>query len=264
MIRGVPADPALRNIKLILSYDGTDFSGFQRQGGSGKSRTVQGCLEEALKKIHKHPVNLTGSGRTDAGVHAAGQTANFYTRIRNMEASRFVPALNSLLPRDIRILNALEVPLSFHARFDAKSRTYRYHFICGRPALPTELRYNVQLWRRPRFEKLNDYARLLLGETDCSLFASPHDASKSRNRYISQAWFFVSGDALVFEITANAFLWKMVRSVTGTLLYCEERDVSIETLRDFIMNKNRNCAGPTLPPQGLFLWKIDYYPSPLV
>jgi tRNA pseudouridine38-40 synthase len=255
-----------RNIKIIIAYDGTDFNGFQRQaaGGHNGNRTVQGVIEEALAKLHKHPVAVTGSGRTDAGVHAAGQVANFYTDISAMGAGRFVPALNSLLPRDVRIMESSEVSPSFHARFDAKKRTYRYHFVCGRAALPGELRYHVQLWRRPRIALLNDYARLLLGETDCSLFASSRDKSKSRFRYISQAWFFSGGDTLIFEISANAFLWKMVRSVAGTLLFLEERGAPAEKLRDMLGEGVRRLAGPALPPSGLFLWKVDYYQSPPV
>ncbi|MDR1352352.1 MAG: tRNA pseudouridine(38-40) synthase TruA, partial [Treponema sp.] len=225
-----------RNIKLVIAYDGTEFNGFQKQAADGHSRnrTVQGTIEAALAKLHKHPVAITGSGRTDAGVHAAGQVANFYTGIKNMDAGRFVPALNSLLPRDVRIMESSEVPPAFHARFDAKRRTYRYHFVCGRAALPGELRYHVQLWRCPRLALLNDYARLLLGETDCSLFASPRDKSKSRFRHISQAWFFSRGDTLIFEISANAFLWKMVRSVAGTLLSLEERGAPVEKLRGML------------------------------
>jgi tRNA pseudouridine38-40 synthase len=249
----------MRNIKLIIAYDGTDFSGWQRQE---TARTVQGSMEGALEKIHKHPVALTGAGRTDAGVHAAGQAANFYTDIKNMEAGRFVPALNSLLPQDVRILEAAPAAPAFHARFDAKSRTYRYFFIPGRPGLPSETRYKLQLWRRPRLDRLNDYARLLKGETDCTLFANPRDPSRSRSRYISQAWFFMQDGALVFEISANAFLWKMVRAITGTLLYCEEKEMPPEQLRDMIRSGDRSRAGPTLPPQGLFLWKVDYYADP--
>jgi tRNA pseudouridine38-40 synthase len=248
-----------RNIRLLISYDGTDFSGWQRQSAHG--RTVQGTIEDALERIHKKPVALTGSGRTDAGVHAAGQVANFHTDIRNMEACRFVPALNSLLPQDVRILEAEEAASDFHARFDARSRTYRYHCICGRHALAHELRYALQVWRRPRLELLNGYARLLHGELDCSLFAVPRDPSLSRRRYISQAYFSAGtgGDTLIFEISANAFLWKMVRSIAGTLLYYEEKGLSPEAFRAILQSADRSLAGPTLPPQGLFLWKIAYY-----
>ncbi|MDR2447589.1 MAG: tRNA pseudouridine synthase A [Treponema sp.] len=266
-----------RNIKLLIAYDGTDFSGWQTQNTwkaqktretsqknpaafprEAPRRTVQGCIEEALQKLHKHPVSLAGSGRTDAGVHAAGQIANFYTDIQSIAPDRFTPALNSLLPRDVRILAAEETHSGFHARFDAKARTYRYHIIAGRHAFPHELRYALQLWNCPSVERLNSYARLLRGEMDCSSFATPKDPSESRFRYIFNACFFVQGDALVFEITANAFLWKMVRSITGTLLFCEEKGVSVSEFQSLVGGKDRSKAGPTAPPQGLSLWNIEY------
>jgi tRNA pseudouridine38-40 synthase len=246
----------VRNIRLLIAYDGTDFSGWQRQG---RLRTAQGTLEDALEKIHKRPVALSGSGRTDAGVHAAGQVANFQTDINSIPAERFVPALNSHLPRDIRVLEARVARSDFHARFDAKSRSYRYHLVCGRPALPQELRYKLQLWRRPRLELLNAYARIFRGELDCSLFARPGDPSRSRSRYFFNAAFFVQGDSLVFEIQANAFLWKMARSMVGTLLHYEEKGTPPEELKAIVASGNRNLAGPTVPPNGLFLWKVDYY-----
>jgi tRNA pseudouridine38-40 synthase len=246
-----------RNIRLLVAYDGTDFSGWQRQDG-GRERTAQGVLEAALAKLHKKPVNLSAAGRTDAGVHAAGQVANFYTDIKNMAAERFVPALNGLLPQDLRVLAACETNSGFHARFDARSRTYRYYIIAERRALPHELRYALQLWRRPRVERLNSYTRYLRGELDCSAFASSKDSDRSRHRYLFGAAFFVERDTLVFEITANAFLWKMVRSIVGALLYCEERDVSPEGFQALIASGERKLAGSTAPPQGLFLWNVVY------
>jgi tRNA pseudouridine38-40 synthase len=247
-----------RNIRLLVAYDGTDFRGWQRQAGE-ECRTVQAVIEGALERLHGRPVSLTGSGRTDSGVHAAGQVANFYTDIRGMAASRFVPALNGMLPGDLRILRAEEAAPDFHSRFDAKARTYRYYLIPGRPAMPWELRYGWQLRRRPGIERLNRYAALLLGERDCSLFAVPSDKSRSRSRHISAAVFFPLGDTLVFEIRANAFLWKMVRSILGTLIHYEGKDLAPEALGDILASRDRRLAGPTAPPEGLFLWKIDYY-----
>ena len=243
-----------RNIKIIAAYDGTDFCGWQRQE---KGRTVQGVIEDALKKMHGVQVNLTGSGRTDAGVHAAGQAANFYTNIESIAADRFVPALNSLLPHDVRILEACEVDAGFHARFSAKARTYRYQFLCRR-LLPHERRYNLRLFKTPRLDILNAYGRILLGETDCTIFAGAGDTSKSRTRYIYKARFYVEKDCLIFEICANAFLRNMVRSVAGTFLHYEEQATPPEKLREIIAAENRSLAGPTLPPQGLFLWQVDY------
>ncbi|MDR0557283.1 MAG: tRNA pseudouridine(38-40) synthase TruA [Treponema sp.] len=263
-----------RNIKLLIAYDGTDFSGWQTQktrelreapqknlmGLPRKTpcRTVQGCIEEALQKLHKHPVSLAGSGRTDTGVHAAGQIANFYTDIQSMSPERFTLALNSLLPRDVRIIAAEETHSGFHARFDARARTYRYHIVAGRHALPHELRYALQVWSHPSIERLNSYARLLRGEMDCSAFATPKYPCESRFRYIFNACVFVQGDVLVFEITANAFLWKMVRSIVGTLLFCEEKGVSASGFQSLVDSKDRSKAGPAAPPQGLFLWNIAY------
>jgi len=249
-----------RAVKLTLAYDGTDFCGWQRQSPNSAAglRSVQECVETALGIMHKRPVALTGAGRTDSGVHAAGQVAGFCSDI-NMEVGRFVPALNGLLPRDVRILRAVEAIPDFHARFDASSRTYHYRFVCGRQILPHESRYAVHLKRRPDVALLNSYCRLLLGERDFSTFTASGDSSKSRSRHVTRAIFYPEGDGLVFEIAANAFLWKMVRSIAGTLLHCEERAAPLETVRDIIDARDRKLAGPTLPAQGLFLWKVDYY-----
>ncbi|MDR0474957.1 MAG: tRNA pseudouridine synthase A [Treponema sp.] len=264
-----------RNILLTIAYDGTDFSGWQRQNRRvgavhantavshnntvKANRTVQAEIEKALEKMHKHPVLLAGSGRTDAGVHAAGQAANFYTEIRNMEAARFVPALNRILPKDIRILEAVEVPYNFNARYDARSRTYRYYFIPDRPGLPWELRCAWQLWHKPSIPRLNALAALLHGELDCTALAPPEDKSVSRSRYIYGASFFIEGDKLVFEITANAFLWKMVRFAAGTLIRFEEENISPSRFKEIIDSGERSLAGPTAPPNGLFLWKVNFY-----
>jgi tRNA pseudouridine38-40 synthase len=246
----------MRNIKLTIAYDGTGFCGWQQQRGR---RTVQAVIEAALEKMHGHPVALTGSGRTDSGVHAAGQAANFLTDIGTIKPGRFVQALNGLLPQDVRILSACGACADFHARFDAKSRIYRYHIIAGRRAMPHESRYALQAWNSPSVAALNSYCRLLQGELDCSVFAASGDLSKSSSRHIFYAAFYVENRQLIFEICANAFLWKMVRSVVGTFLHYEQQGSPPEHLRDIIASKDRSLAGPTSPPHGLFLWKVDYY-----
>jgi tRNA pseudouridine38-40 synthase len=243
-----------RNIRLLIAYDGTDFCGWQRQKAQ---RTVQGVVEQALEKIHKHPVNLTGSSRTDSGVHAAGQVANFFTDMDSIPCDRFTHALNSLLPQDVRIIESSDANTAFHARFSASSRTYRYFFLC-RHLLPHERRYNLLLRRFPRLDILNAYGRLLLGETDCTIFAGAADTSRSKHRYIYSSQFFIEGERLIFEIRANAFLRNMVRSITGTFLHYEEKDTPPEKMLNIIESKQRSLAGPTLPPQGLFLWKVEY------
>jgi len=250
----------LRNIKLTIAYDGGGFSGWQRQTNA---RSVQAVIEDALAKINRQRTVLYAAGRTDAGVHAAGQAANFYTAIESIRPENFVPALNGLLPQDIRIIKAEAAPERFHARFDAVLRRYRYFIVCGRQALPHERRYAMQLWRVPDIRALNGYARLLRGETDCSLFVSSADAalkrgSGSKFRRIKEAYFFAEGERLVFEISANAFLWKMVRSIVGTLLFYEERALSAEAFRALLQKGDHNDAGPTALPQGLFLWNVEY------
>ena len=247
----------LRNIRLLIAYDGTDFSGWQKQALG--FRTVQGEIEKALKIIHKTHIKLTGSGRTDTGVHAAGQVANFYTSIDSIKAHKFVPALNRLLPSDIRIMEAHETHHDFHSRFDAKYRSYRYYIIPGTAALPWELRYAWQIWRQPNLEKLNELSSFLRGELDCTLFAVPQDKSASRSRYIRNAYFCTDGKNIIFEITANAFLWKMARSVIGTLLFYEEKNISSDEFKVILNSGDRSLAGPTAPASGLFLWNIGYY-----
>ncbi|MDR0540429.1 MAG: tRNA pseudouridine synthase A [Spirochaetaceae bacterium] len=257
----------MRNIKLVIAYDGTDFSGWQRQGAEtadrAAERTVQGELERALADMHKHCVKLTGAGRTDAGVHAAGQSANFFTDIERIPAERFVPALNGFLPADVRVVSACEAPYGFHARFDALMRTYRYFLICGRQALPHENRFALNMRRQPNVRLLNELCRPLRGEFDCSLFASPADSalrrgSGSRFRFIRRCGFFAERDRLVFEVSANAFFWKMVRSIVGTLLFYEKACISPGDFAALLKQARRSDAGPTAPPQGLFLWKVEY------
>lgn len=256
--------PEPRNIKLRVSYDGTAFSGWQSQSGKaempGKTggRTVQDALERALEKMHGHRVDVIGSGRTDSGVHAAGQVANFLTDIASIPAGRFIPALNSLLPRDVRVLDAAEVPASFHARFDARERTYRYFLYCGSRPLAHELPYIWHLGRWPDIMKLNRMASHLAGEIDCSTFTAAGDQSRTRSRYLFGAHFFPEGERLVFEISANAFLWKMVRSITGTLIDLDSRGADADDFTRILNSRERRNAGPTAPPEGLFLWDVRY------
>jgi tRNA pseudouridine38-40 synthase len=249
-----------RNIALTISYDGTGFLGWQRQSekAAGKGRTVQEEIERALGKMHGHPVPLIGSGRTDSGVHAAGQVANFATDIASIPAERFAVALNSLLSRDVRILRSREVSASFHSRFDARARTYRYFIHCARTPLAHELPYVWHLGRWPDVACLNRMASYLTGEIDCTTFAAAGDASKTRYRYLYNASFFVDGDRLVFEISANAFLWKMVRSITGTLIELESKGADPAEFGRRLAARDRREAGATAPGQGLFLWSVRY------
>ena len=255
----------MRNILITVSYDGTYFCGWQRQDKSdgGKPvRTVQGEIEKVLETIHKVKTPLQGSGRTDSGVHAVRQAANFFSPVDSIPAKKYVQALNSLLPSDIRILDAKEVDEKFSSRFSATSRSYRYFIIPSHKALASQMPYAWDIGHEPDINKLNEMASCLKGEIDCATFAASGDESLSTFRFINDAYFFYQdlypwGKALVFEITANAFLWKMVRSIVGSLIFFE-KDKDVSYFKEVLESHDRSKAGPTAPPQGLFLWDVSF------
>jgi tRNA pseudouridine38-40 synthase len=249
----------MRNILLTLSYDGTHFSGWQKQENekTGYIRTVQDEIEKVLALIHKEPIALAGSGRTDSGVHAAGQAATFISPIDSIPIENYIPAINSRLPHDIRVLNAVEKPMDFHARFSATRRTYRYFIHCGSP-LAHQMPYVWPIYRYPDIEKLNRMASCLQGEIDCTTFSAAGDLSVSKHRFLEKAVFYPEGDTLVFEICANAFLWKMVRSITGSLLHYELKGKDKDFFQEILDAKDRRKAGPTAPAKGLFLWNVGF------
>ncbi len=254
----------MTNILLSVSYDGTDFCGWQRQDKSDNGspvRTVQGEIELALQKMFKKPINLYGSGRTDSGVHAVCQAANFESPSDKIPEKSYVRALNGFLPQDIRITNAKVVAQDFNSRFNATSRVYRYFIQTENPPLATESRYRWFIPNRPNIEVLNAMCSYLHGEIDCATFAAAGDASLSTNRYIDQAFFYwdeQNPNLLVFQIEANAFLWKMVRSITGTLIQTEQKGKTAEDFKKILESCNRSNAGITAPSKGLFLWQIKF------
>lgn len=253
----------MQNILLTISYDGTDFCGWQRQDKScgGKPvRTVQGEIEKAIEKLLSQRIKLTGSGRTDSGVHAFAQAANFFSPIDSIPEDKYAVALNSFLPPDIRIMCSKTVPDEFSARYSATSRTYRYFFHTGNP-FASQMRFVWPVHHIPDIGTLNKMASFLRGETDCAAFAAAGDKSISTCRYIESASFYLdSGNPqiLVFEITANAFLWKMVRSLAGTFIFFEKQGLPPECFNEVLESKDRSKAGPTAPPNGLFLYKVGF------
>ncbi|MCI5607665.1 MAG: tRNA pseudouridine(38-40) synthase TruA [Treponema sp.] len=257
----------MKNINLTISYDGTDFCGWQRQddkNGNEAERTVQGEIEKALEKIFKQKIVLYGSGRTDSGVHALGQAANFLSPVDNMKKENYIRALNAFLPQDIRILDAEEVSDDFNSRFSATSRIYRY-FISSAESIPANnSRYVWQVKNYiPNLDRLNSYCKCLKGEIDCASFAASGDLSVSTNRYIDDAHFFIQNDIwgnelLVFQIEANAFLWKMVRTLTGTLINLDKSNAPEDSMKKILEAKDRTKAGVTAPPTGLFLYQIKF------
>lgn len=249
-----------QNVLLKISYDGTDFSGWQvqKKHGVNMGRTVQESLEEALFKLHKHPIKTVAAGRTDAKVHAREQAVNFFTNIKGINEKQFPMAINSFLPKTVSVMESRFVVPSFNARFNALYRTYRYFVICAEHTYPYETRYCLQIRKTPSMDALNSLCEVLLGEQDFSFFAYSRDVSVSKWRYIRSARFFQEGKYLVFEITASSFLWRMVRSIVGTLLDYERKGYDAIKLKNAILNKDRSYAGVTAPPHALFLWRVEY------
>jgi tRNA pseudouridine38-40 synthase len=246
---------AERNIKVTLAYDGTDFLGWQVQK---KGRTVQGVMQEGLARMHGHPVHVLAAGRTDSGVHATGQVANFHTDIDSIAPERFRDAVNSYIPNDVRIISSEEVGSEFHARRSARLRQYRYYTVCGPVLMPHVRNYRHWIRRTPDFERLNAMAAVILGEHDFNAFAAEGDANLSKVRRVVLSTFGWDGDTLVYTIAATSFLWKMVRTIMGTFLMLEEQGLGERDLRLIMETGIRSNAGGTAPGRGLFLERVDY------
>jgi tRNA pseudouridine38-40 synthase len=244
----------MRNLKLTLAYDGTGFHGWQVQP---KLRTVQGELQQALQKLFNHEVAVTGSGRTDAGVHAHAQVANVETE-RIMDGDAVVRGANALLPHDIRILAVEEAGPDFHARRSARSKTYRYRI--WRPPIvsPFEYRY-VHPFRYPLDESLVDRGTTcFVGTHDFTSFCATATEIEDRTRTIYEAKWVRSDKEWMFEIRGNGFLQYMVRTIVGTLIEVGQGRLSPEELPGIFETRDRRSAGPTAPASGLHLIRVEY------
>ncbi len=246
---------AERNIKLTIAYDGTDFLGWQLQK---RGRTVQGVMQEGLARMHGHPVHVLAAGRTDSGVHATGQVANFRTDIDSIAPERFRDAVNSYLPRDVRVLASEAVRDGFHARRSARLRVYRYYTVNGPILLPHLRNYRHWVRRTLDLVRLNEMAAVLAGEHDFTCFAAEGDANHSKLRRVEVSAFHQEGDTVVYTIAATSFLWKMVRTIIGTLFMLEEQGLGSRELRLIMEAGLRSNAGGTAPARGLFLERVVY------
>ena len=244
-------------IKMLISYEGTHFRGWQRQK-SPNMPTIQGSLELALTRIFNQPITLCGSGRTDAGVHARGQVAHFLAP-KQLEGRRLLYSINSLTPRGIAVLALWKAPSNFHAIASAQKKTYTYEIY--RSQTPCPFRERFSLWRRGdlSLERLNKYSEQLLGCHDFKSFQSQGSKVPHTVREIFEAkWSRPQENELIFRITGNGFLRQMVRSIVGTLLQLQDRGASPEELQDILRSLNRQTAGVAAPPQGLFLDSVSY------
>lgn len=248
----------LNRFKLILSYDGTNYHGWQLQKGH---TTVQEVLEEAITKIIHEKIRVTAAGRTDAGVHALGQVVHFSSNTY-LPLSVLKKAINSRLPDDVQILTMQKVSKDFHARFSAKSKIYQYHIWLGE-TLPVFQRHFL-LHHAGKFDVLSakKAVQVLKGRHDFSSFAvNPNlDRKPLRDkvRLMKNAKLKKKGNLIIIELEAEGFLYKMVRSIAGTLLDVGEGKLSVNEFKRILKKKDRRLAGQTAPPHGLILVKVKY------
>lgn len=243
----------MRNLKLTIQYDGTKYCGWQKQPNSSG---IQGTIEYAIYEITKEKVNITGSGRTDAGVHALGQVANFKTN-SSIPAARIPDALNAKLPKDISIIDCQEVSDDFHSRYSATGKIYRY-LIYNKPyrsPLYKDISYHVRY--ELDIEKMRSEAKSLLGTHEFKGFMSSGSSVKDTVRTIHNISIDNSGDLIVLEVEGNGFLYNMVRIIVGTLVDIGRGRID-KSLEEIIASQDRGEAGHTAPAHGLFLKKVHY------
>jgi len=246
----------MRNLKLIISYDGTDFSGWQRQKDF---RTVQQELEEVLKKLNGGElIHCHASGRTDAGVHAVGQVVHFHSRLK-LTPNKLQRALNGLLPPDIVVRSVEEVPHDFDASRSAKRKLYRYVINDG-PAADVFLRRYAWYFRYSRLEDQSMQAatKCLLGKHDFRCFETEWPNRKSSVRTITYLKVNRVGEYVWVDVEADGFLYNMVRSITGTLVNVGRGYWPVAQVQEILQGGKRAGAGPTAPPQGLYLMRVTY------
>ncbi len=244
----------MRNIKLTIEYDGKCYNGWQKQPNK---LNIQGEIERAIYNITKEEVDLIGSGRTDAGVHALGQVANFKTNSQ-ISIEKLPLAINSLLKNSIVIKEAEEVNERFHSRYNAKRKTYRYiinNSKCG-TAIYRNLEYSYPF--KLDAEKMKQASKYFEGEHDFKAFKSSGTSSKNSVRTIYKAIVKQEGEKIIIELTGNGFLYNMVRIISGTLLDVGLGKIQPEEIPEMIESKDRQRAGKTLPAHGLYLVEVKY------
>jgi tRNA pseudouridine38-40 synthase len=245
----------VRNIALTISYDGTDFNGWQTQPGY---RTVQETLEGAIAALTGEPrVRLNASGRTDAGVHAVGQVANFYTAAE-YPPDVFVKAVNARLPPDVVIRDAREVDQSFDANKDAKRKLYRYVIHDGPVPSPFLRKYACHVRRRLDAAAMRRASRCLVGRHDFHSFETDWPNRQSSVRTVTHLGVSRAGEYVWIDVEADGFLYNMVRSIAGTLIDVGRGHIPERRVEEALNAEDRREAGPTAPPQGLFLMRVTY------
>ncbi len=247
-------DRILRNLRLIIEYDGTNYHGWQRQK---EALTIQGEIEDTIHSISGERVKLVSSGRTDTGVHALGQVANFHTK-SSLDAISWQRALNSRLPHDISIKKADFVPLEFHSRYSAKSKVYRYVILDQ--SLPSVFyrNYAWHIYYPLNIKKMRRGMEYLKGTHDFSSFQASSCTSKNPVRTIKYIEIEKRMNFITIIIEADGFLHHMVRNIIGTLIEVGRGKIEPKDIKRILELKDRKKAGPTAPPQGLYLVEVKY------
>ncbi len=244
-----------KNFKLIIEYDGTAYHGWQRQKSL---RTIQGEIEKALLRMTGEHITVTGSGRTDAGVHALGQTANFVCD-KNMEPEIFQKGLDSLLDRDIVIKDCLSVDDQFHARYDVASKIYHYRILNRKTPSAIYRNYSWFIRKQLNESAMRSAVLYILGQHDFKAFEGSGSPRSNSIRTVLDAGFVrLDNGYLIFSIEGDGFLRFMVRNIVGTLVDVGLEKISPDDFKKILLSKNRNLAGATAPAQGLFLMKVKY------
>lgn len=244
----------LRNLKMIVAYEGTRYAGFQRQKNA---QTIQEILETGLSRLTQETIIITGAARTDSGVHAKGQVINFLTN-SNIPNEHLQKGLNSILPDDILIVSTTEVPHEFHARYSttAKTYVYRIHNHELRPLFNRNFTYH---YKYPlNLETMRSAAGMITGEKDFRSFQAAGSVIKTTVRHIHYCIVKQIGFEICIEINANGFLYHMVRNIVGTLLLVGNGRLSVEQFQEILEIKDRKNAGPTAPARGLCLEEVFY------
>lgn len=244
----------MRNIKLTIEYDGTNYAGWQRQKNAV---TIQQKVEQAIEDVIGKVSEAIGSSRTDAGVHAKGFVCNFLTESK-IPADKFKKALNSFLPEDIVILKSEEVEINFHARFNSLGKTYEYTILTGeqRPAIGRNYMYYFH--RKLSIESMRSGLRYILGTHDFSAFKNAGSSVKTSVRTIKELDIVEDGNIIRFIITGDGFLYNMVRIIVGTLLEVGVGRFKPEDVLDILNSKDRSKAGRSVPANGLCLKEVFY------
>ncbi|MGI5999312.1 MAG: tRNA pseudouridine(38-40) synthase TruA [Lutispora sp.] len=246
----------MRNIRIIIEYDGTNYSGWQIQKNAP---SIQEEIQKSIKKITGEDVNLIGAGRTDAGVHAKGQTANFITGSR-VPADKFAWALNSVLQKDIVIKSSEEASLSFHSRYDAKSKIYSYTIHKGLfpPAIMRNYVYHVNFGSKIDMEKMKRAADCFVGTHDFKAFMATGSNVVNTIRTIYSIKIEENEEYIRIFYHGNGFLYNMVRIITGTIIYASIGKMNADNIPEIIKKGDRELAGITVPAHGLCLEKVYY------